>query len=132
MFSFQKFEKTNSKFEDRITVTASNSIGFPTKFYQNNNIENYKYVVLYYDQEQKAVGVNFINSEEEKHKFSISRSKKGYGGGIVATSFFKTYDIDTKHYRGRYEWEKVNQEGIGELYVIKLRIRVENPVKNEE
>lgn len=125
MFNFQKFEKTNSRFEDRITVTASNSIGFPTKFYQDNNIANYKFVVLYYDKDLKAIGILFTNSDEEKHKFSILRSKKGYGGSIVATSFFKTYGIDTKLYHRRYNWEKVNQEGIGELFVIKLQLRGE-------
>lgn len=125
MFNFQKFEKTNSRFEDRITVTASNSIGFPTKFYQDNNIGNYKSVVLYYDKDQKAIGILFTNSDEEKHKFSILKSKKGYGGSIVATSFFRTYGIDTKFYHRRYNWEKVNQEGIGELFVIKLQLRGE-------
>ena len=106
-------------------MTKSKSIGFPTKFYQDNNLSNYNSVVLYYDEEQKAIGIQFTNSEEEKHKFHIIKSLK-YGGGIVATSFFKTHNIDTNIYRGRYIWEKVNQEGIGELFVIKLEARSEN------
>lgn len=126
MFNFQKFEKTNSRYEDRITVTASNSIGFPTKFYQDNNIADYKSVVLYYDKDQKAIGILFTNSDEEKHKFSILKSKKGYGGSIVATSFFKTYGIDTKLYHRRYKWEKVNQEGIGDIFVIQLQAETLN------
>lgn len=124
MFNFKKFEGTNSRFEDRITVTKSKSIGFPTKFYQDNNLSNYKYVVLYYDVDQKAIGIQFTNSAEEKHKFSIAKSIK-YGGGIVATSFFRTHKIDTAIYRGRYNWEKVPQDGIGDLFVIKLVERVE-------
>lgn len=126
MFNFQKFEKTNARYEDRISITGTNSIGFPTKFYQDNNLVNYKYVVLYYDVEQKAIGMQFTNSEEELHKFSILKSNKGYGGSIVATSFFKTYDLDPKLYKGKYLWTKVNQENIGEIFVIQLQTQVES------
>ena len=121
---FQKFEKTNARQEDRITITTSNSIGFPTKFYQDNNLKDLKYVVLYYDKDDLAIGIQFTNSEEEKHKFTILRSNRGYGGAVIATSFFKVNNIDPKIYHGRYEWERQNLEGVGELYVIKLKPRV--------
>lgn len=121
MFNFQKFEKTNARYENRITITSSNSIGFPTKFYQDNNLVDYKYVVLYYDKEQKVIGIQFTNSEEELHKFSILKSKQGYGGSIVATSFFKTYGLDPSKYKGKYLWNKINQEGIGDIFVIQLQ-----------
>lgn len=121
MYNFKKFVKTSQRSEDRITVTTSNSFGFPTKFYKDNKINQYKYVVVYYDEEQKAVGLHFTNDEEEKHKFSILRSKQGYGGSIVATSFFKTNNLNPKIYRGKYEWEKTTLEGVGDLFVIKLR-----------
>ncbi len=121
MYNFKKFEKTNQRVESRITVSASNSIGFPTKFFQDNNISEYKYVVLYYDENEKAVGIFFTNDEEEKHKFTLVKSKIGYGASVVATSFFKVNGIDAKFYRNRYEWEKVAQEGIGDLFVIKLQ-----------
>lgn len=126
MFNFKKFEKTNQRTENRITVTSSNSFGFPTKFYVDNNIGQYKYVVLYYDEEQKAVGLHFTNNEEEKHKFTILKSKRGFGGAVIATSFFKTNNLNPAQYHGRYEWEKYTQEGAGELFVIKL---VENSKK---
>ncbi len=121
MFNFTKFERTNAREVDKITVTASNAIGFPTKFYQDQGLKDYKYVVLYYDSQEMAVGIQFTNNEEEKHKFSILKSKQGYGGSIVATSFFKTSSINPKEYHGRYEWQKENLEGVGELYIIKLK-----------
>lgn len=127
-FSFVKFEKTNQRFEDRITVTTSNSFGFPTKFFKDQNLSEYKYAVIYYDLNNKAVGINFNSNDEEKHKFSILKSKKGYGGSIVATSFFKTYNIDPKIYHGKYNWEKKEQEGIGTIYIIILK---ENRLKDK-
>lgn len=122
---FQKFEKTNARQEDRITITTSNSIGFPTKFYQDNNLKDLKYVVLYFDKDNMSIGIQFTNNEDEKHKFTILRSNRGYGGAVIATSFFKVNAIDPKIYHGRYEWNKENPEGIGELYVIKLKPRAE-------
>lgn len=120
-FQFIKFDKTNARSEDRITVTGHNSFGFPTKFYKEENIGQYKYAIIYYDTNRKAVGLQFTNSDEEKHKFSILKSKQGYGGSIVATSFFKSYNIDPKIYHGRYAWEKREQPGVGTLYVIELK-----------
>ena len=119
-FQFSKFEGRNARFEDRITVSRSNSIGFPTRFYADNNIGKFKYVVLYWDEKEKAIGILFTNDESEKSKFSIIRNEK-YGGMISAKSFFNQYKIDVGKYRNKYEWEKFNQEGAGELYVIRLR-----------
>lgn len=125
--TFVKFEGTNKRQEDRITVTGHSSFGFPTKFYNDNKINEYKYVTLFFDEENKEVGFYFHNDEAEKHKFSILKSKQGFGGSIVASSFFKNKSLDSKNYRGRYEWKKVSQEGVGELYAIKLKIKVDGP-----
>jgi hypothetical protein len=118
-YIFKKFVNTGGKYENRITITATRSIGFPAKFYHENQIENFKFVVLYYDEAAKAIGIQFINDEKEQHKFTIVKSQAGYGGNIVATSFFKKFDLDPISYKGRYEWKKENTE-FGPLYIIEL------------
>lgn len=118
-YQFKKFEKRNSRLETRITITKSNSIGLPTKFSEDNKIKGYKYGVLYFDKDSKAIGIHFTNSEEESNKFSIIKSDK-YGASIVALSFFKVNDIDTRKYHGRYNWKIIEIENIGKLYVIEL------------
>lgn len=123
VYQFKKVETRNVRSEDRITITTSNSIGFPTKFYQENKVADFKYVVLYYDATSKALGILFTNDENEKYKFAIIKSTKGYGGSVVARSFFKAYNIDPKTYHNRYVWEIVDQEGVGKLYVINLKER---------
>ena len=119
-YQFKKFEGRNVRLEDRITITKSNSMGFPQKFYQDNNIKDYKYVVFFWDEQNQAIGIHFTNNEEEKNKFSIIHSKTGYGGSVATRSFFKSSSIDQKKYHGRYNWEKHNLEGVGSLFVIKL------------
>lgn len=119
-YNFTKFENTHGRYEDRITITGSNSIGFPTKFYKENKIADYKYVVLYYDNEKKAIGIQFSIDENEPHKFTIIKSKDDYGGSVVVTSFFKKHDLNSKAYKGKYEWKKV-ETPFGELFVFELR-----------
>ncbi len=120
-YNFKKYEKINSRFEDRITITLSRSFGFPARFCQDNELDNFKYVIIYYDEKNKAIGFSFSSDEQEKNKYSLIRSKKGYGVIVVATSFFKNYKLDPKKYRGKYESKRKKIEGIGQLYIIDLK-----------
>jgi hypothetical protein len=134
-FSFSQFEGTHTRYENRITVTKSNTIGFPTKFYREQGVEKHKYVVLYYDENQKAIGIRFTNDETLKGRFSVGRSVR-YGGSIVARSFFRAKNIDTNIYRGRYEWKTIplsdlGLDGQGALYVIELKVRDDRANKKE-
>ncbi|MBU1148757.1 hypothetical protein KKI23_01565 [Patescibacteria group bacterium] len=120
-YNFKKFEAKNARLESRITVTKkSHSIGFPTKFYRDNGIKNFKYVVLYYDQPKKAVGIHFTSDEKEENTFVINHSDN-YGASIVARSFLKSNNLDPSVYHGRYDWEKHNIDGVGEVFVINLK-----------
>ncbi len=119
-YQFKKFEGKNVRLENRITITKSNQIGFPTKFYQDNGIKDFKYVLLFWDEGNRAIGIHFSNNEKEENKFKIMHSTKGYGGSVIARSFFRAYGIDPQKYRGRYEWEKYNIVGTGEVFVIKV------------
>jgi len=125
-YKFVKFEAQHARVEDRITVTKSNSIGFPTGFYKKNNIGGKQYVVLYWDSEAKAIGIEFLNNDSEKSKFKIIHSKTGYGGSIITRSFFRINNIDPKKYYGRYLWKKVTDDVAETLYVIELKERDKN------
>lgn len=119
--AFEKFENRHKKAEERITITRSQSIGFPSQFYDDNNIKNFKFVELFWDGETREIGIVFTEEEPgKKSGFAIAKSKEGYGGSVVARSFFKHYKIDTKLVYGKYEWKKVQQQGAGDMFVIKL------------
>jgi hypothetical protein len=123
--SFEKFQNRHTRLEERITITkSSNSIGFPSHFYHENRIKDFKYAVLFWDAADNAIGIHFTNDEsEKKNAFLIARSKEGYGGSISAKSFFRHYKIDPKIYHGRYEWKKRTEDGVGELFVFALKAR---------
>lgn len=123
MYNFSKFTALKQRSVDKISITGSHTFNFPSKFYNDNSLNNYKYVILYYDANVRAIGIQFTNDEAEKFKLKIQKSDRGYGGFISATSFFKTNNIDTKIYKGRYDWKKETVENIGELYVIELKER---------
>ena len=118
-YNFKKFENRNVRQENRITITKSYSMGFPQKFYEDNSVKNFKYVILYYDEANKAIGVH-LTIEKDKNSFTIIHSQK-YGGQVVIRSFLKTHNIYPKIYHGRYDYEKYNLEGVGEIFVIKLK-----------
>lgn len=119
--AFEKFEHRHKKAEGRITVTKSNSIGFPAQFYTDNNIKDFNFVELFWNADTREIGIVFTKDEPEKKSgFAITKSKEGYGGSIVARSFFKHYKIDTKTVSGKYEWVKVPQETTGDMFVISL------------
>ena len=128
-FNFKKFEGRNRKQEDRITITRkSYSMGFPQKFYIDNKINEYKYVVLYWDSNNKAIAIHFSNSGQETNKIKISVSKDGYGGGVGIKNFLRFYKIDPEIYYGRYDWKKEDLENIGKVYIIELKEHIKKDV----
>ena len=119
-YNFKKFEQRNARFEERITLTKSSSLGLPTRFYKENNVDKYRSIILFYDEENMAIAIQFINDKEEKNSFKIIHSDK-YGGTVPIRSFLRSYKIDPEIYYGRYNWGKQIIDGIGEAYIIKLK-----------
>lgn len=119
-YNFKKFTGVNSRMEDRISITKSSAIGFPMKFYNDNNLASFNYVILFYDAEKKAIAIQFSNDETEKNKFKIVKYGHAYGGGIGAKSFFRGIGIDPALYAGKYEPKKEPLEGIGEVFIITI------------
>lgn len=125
-FNFVQHTATGKRFEDRITVTRSRSIGLPTQFFLDNKIKDFKYATLFFDKERSAIGIVFANDESTPGKITITRNNQGYGGHILATSFFKANRINTKRFAGRYDYEKkpVRELGLdadGEMFIIELK-----------
>lgn len=131
-FNFKKFKAVNQRSIDKISITASNTFNFPSKFFYDNKLDRYEYVVLYHDQGKAAIGFNFTSDEDEKYKFKLQKSKKGYGGFISATSFFKVNNIDSKVYKGRYDWRKEAVPEVGTLFVIELNEGQKRPASENQ
>lgn len=126
--SFVKFEGVKKHEEDSITVTGTRAFGFPTKFYKEHGLANFKYVTLFFDKVKLAVAFRFHSDENEPHKYSLLKSKEGYGANAMAMSFFKLNGIEAKKYRGHYPYTIQNHPTLGDLYFIALK---EHPVTNQ-
>ena len=124
-----KFTNVNKRREERLTVTRSGALGFPSQFYIDNSVQDYKYVVLYFDKDQMKIGVKFSSDDNEKDKISIIHSKTGNGGYIQARNFFKSYKLDPGIYVGRYEYLKETDTTIGQLLVINLKEKIQDEKK---
>ena len=129
--SFKKFTALRQRSVNKISITASNTFNFPSKFFNDNNLGRYKHVVIYHDKDRGAIGFNFTNKEEEKYKFKLQKSSRGYGGFVSATSFFKVNNIDTKIHKGRYDWKKETIPEIGKLFVIELNEGQKDPASEK-
>ena len=119
-YNFRKFQGKNTRQENRITITKSDQLGLPTQFYNENDIKRFKYAILFWDKENKAIGIHFNNEKEEKSSFSVIHSNN-YGANVIIRSFLKANNIDPKKYAGRYNWRKQNLEGVGDIYIIELK-----------
>lgn len=119
MGEFKRFTDVGSRLENRITVTRSQTFGFPRYFYKENHIDDYKYVVLYYDGDGR-VGIHFTSDDDEEGKIAILKNKQGYGGSVIARNFFKLNNIDLDKAHGKFQWSKKDIDGIT-LFVINLK-----------
>lgn len=120
-YNFQKFENVRGKYDTRISITSNYSFGIPSGFYKQNDIDQYKYVVVFFDPKKKAVALQFTNDEEEDNKFKIMHNEKA-GGSIAARSFFKAYNLDPTELKGKYQWKKQDtQEEDSVVFIIDLK-----------
>lgn len=119
---FEKFEKEEGGkggTGPRISLRKSGSIGINGKAIESF-FGNESYVTLYYDRDNKRVGIRpERKSTKDTYKLQ-KREKSGHGGSISATSFMREFDLipaKTKQYRA--EWNE--EEGM-------IVANVSNPV----
>src|SRR5258708_15113218 len=118
--SWAKFTSVKQRSVDKISITGSYTFNFPRKFYEDNNLSDFKYVTIYYNKDEMSIGFEFNNNDEEKNNFKIQKNENGFGAFISATSFFKTNSIDVSRFKGRYDPSILEIPEIGKLFVIKL------------
>jgi hypothetical protein len=120
--NLKKFEAFGAKISRKISITASSSFGFPPTFYKENNLDKYTHAVLFYDQNARVVGIHFTSDKPEgAFKLIIHGKDDKISASFVARSFFNTYGLIASGVKGRYEYSKIDQEGIGEIYLIELK-----------
>jgi hypothetical protein len=118
---FKKFDANGlTRVVDKITLTQSNQINFPAAFYKFNELSGKKVAVLYYDNDNKRIAIEFSDDENNKQGFRLNLSRGGdYGAYIAAKAFLSSNKIDLNKYAGRYSYNKqISDEKT--FFVIKL------------
>lgn len=119
-FTFEEFTARKGRFSPVISLAKSGGFAISAGFHHRYKIDKYKGLRLFFDKENKAVGIKFLEQEEAgMFKLKIHPNEKG--GAFSAKSFLEAYAIDSKVYYGRYTPEEINDEKHGSLFVIKLQ-----------
>ena len=103
---FEKFEKSTGN-GPRISLRKSGSIGLNAPAI-NEHFSNQSWVVLYYDSENRRVGLE-PKSEKSKDTYTVQkRDGTKHGGSIHAKAFMREYELipnKTKQYKAHQDEE---------------------------
>jgi hypothetical protein len=123
-YNFKKFTKVGSKLGNySISFNGKSfSFGFNSGFYNKERINKYKKVILFYDENKKAVAFNFTNDEQAEGVFTVIHSNNKTTGSVTAKSFVVNNKLGREEYFGQRKPKKINDENIGELFVVELLV----------
>ena len=111
--AFERFTEIGQSFKPKISIWANGGqIGFNQGAMKKYKLENYQYAILFFDKENKRIGIRFTNDENEEgaNKFNHVR------GVISGKAFLDCYGIDyskTNRYDVAFDQED-------DLYIINL------------
>lgn len=125
--NLQKFSNKKEKNVIAISLGKSSGFGLSAGFVRSEFADKKILGVnLFYgknDDNEILIGFKFL---EIKEKGMVSVSIRNDGAYINAKNFIKEYKIDQEKMFGRYIPEKVIEDDIGQIYLIKLK---DNTVK---
>ncbi len=110
---FEKFTQAGQSFKPKMSIWGNGGqIGFNQGAMKKFKLDIYKYAILFFDRENKRIGIKFTNDEKEEgiNKFNAKR------GVIPGKAFMDYYGVDyskTKPYDVVFDEEN-------ELYIVNL------------
>lgn len=129
VFKFKQFESVGKKLGNyTISISKRGAFGINAGFYNAENIRTYSHALLYYDENEKAIGISFTNSAEAAGAFKITHGNNS--GYVVAHSFFLSLfprnRSDFLKYAGRYTPESYDDPVIGRVFYILLKENIKH------
>ena len=112
--AFKRFTKTGRGYKPKVSIWSRGQIGFNQGSVERFNLKNYKYSILFFDDETRRIGIKFTNDENEE---GISKIVARMGGiSFSARAFLDYNDIDYSKTK-RYDVEYDESEA---LYILQL------------
>jgi len=111
--AFERFTQIGQSFKPKISIWANGGqIGFNQGSMKRYRLEKYQYAIIFFDKENKRVGIKFTNDENEEGAIKFNPQR----GVISGKAFLDYYSIDyskTKNYDVVFDQEN-------DLYIINL------------
>lgn len=123
---FEAFNADITRFVDKITITKSYQLSFPTAMSRTNKLDQYSGVRLYWNKADKQIGIEFLKDRPDG-TFKLIKSGN-FGSYIVAKGFFILNKLDPKKLAYKYEYKrhslkKLGADRPGVMFVIDLKSR---------
>jgi hypothetical protein len=88
---FEKFIMTGRSYRPKISIRTNGQIGFNLGAIKKFSLNKYKYAILFFDRENKQIGIKLTNTEEEGTcKLQVRKSNAAISG----KAFLDYYSID--------------------------------------
>lgn len=129
-YNLKKFLGMGSRKGDYFISYSKSGFMISSVFYSKENIKNFSRVILYFDEEKKAVGFEFTNENNTEGAFALIHGNNETTGSISARSFVKANNLDNPKYFGRKIPKKIAYEGVGDIFVIDLIDSTDNSDQN--
>jgi hypothetical protein len=117
-YSFVRFDGTYTRGDSKIGLNKSGLIRLSTGFCKLTNAKSFKYAALFYDSNNKAIAIKFLNKMEDA---VLKVTQDGTAATLSALRFINSNKISLKESAGRYSWVKQEIEGTGEVYVFEIK-----------
>lgn len=117
---FEKFTKHGETYTPRVSIWTNGNIGISAGAFNVYELTGKIFVVLFYDRDQRKVGLKFSNKPDEPGAVKMTVRKSG--GTIPCKSFFNHCGIDSSVVRN-YVLSWAEQEG---MFIFDLDLPIED------
>lgn len=112
---FERFTQTGRSFKPKISIRSNSQIGLNCACITEFKLTDYKFAVLYYDKENKAIGIRLTNDKNEEGACKL-RAREDSGASIAARSYIDYYKLHRfNRHRFDAEWSAKEQMIIAKL-----------------
>ena len=112
--AFKRFTKTGRGYKPKVSIWSRGQIGFNQGSVERFNLKNYKYSILFFDDETRRIGVKFTNDENED---GISKVVVRVGGLSFSARAFLDYNVIDYSKTKRYD---VEYDETDDIYILQL------------
>lgn len=114
--AFERFTARGKSYTPKVSIWKRGQIGLTQGAVERFRLHEFKFVVMFYDKENKIIGLKFTNDEQEEGIAKLS--VKPNGAMFTAKSFLDCYEI---RYTDKTKTYDIKLDEETKLYVFDLK-----------